>query len=257
MARPLKNSCDYFPHDADMRNHRKIKALRNKFGIEGYALWCMFLEFLTSNDNNRAVFSDLELELIAGDFNVSKELVSDFIQYCLQIDLLYLRDDFVGSASLSDRLEPVYLKRGKMRELALNKQSSETKETKATKKNKGTTKTENKNDPTLDFTTEINIDFDWFWNEYDKKVGDKAKLKKKWEKLTEEEREAIMEYIPPYKIAEPNKKYRKNPETFLNNKSWNDEIIQKTEKNEKSTINAKFNNANSIIDAMFNGTKGN
>lgn len=257
MARPIKNSCDYFPHDADMRNHRKIKALRNKFGIEGYALWCMFLEFLTSNDNNKAAFSDLELELIAGDFNVSKELVSDFIQYCLQIELLYLRDDFVGSASLSDRLEPVYLKRGKMRELALNKQSTERKETRGTKKNNETKRNENKNDTTLDLTEEINIDFEWFWNEYDKKVGDKRKLKKKWEKLAEQEREAIMIYIPAYKLSEPDKKYRKNPETFLNNRSWEDEIIHKTQKNEKSTINTKFNNANSIIDAMFNAKGSN
>ncbi len=34
-----------------------------------------------------------------------------------------------------------------------------------------------------------------------------------------------MLYIPKYKAAQPNKQYRKNPETFLNNKSWNDELI--------------------------------
>ena len=41
MARPKKNYCDYFPHDRDMRNHRKVKAIRTKFGPIGYAIWSM------------------------------------------------------------------------------------------------------------------------------------------------------------------------------------------------------------------------
>jgi|GEM_PF-5844362 len=49
MARPIKNSCDYFPHDKDMRNHKKIKAIRTKYGITGYAIWSMILEHLTGS----------------------------------------------------------------------------------------------------------------------------------------------------------------------------------------------------------------
>ena len=73
---------------------------------------------------------------------------------------------------------------------------------------------------------DINIDFEWFWNDYDKKVGAKDKLKKKWHKLSDEERQNAMNYIELYKEAVPDKQFRKNPETFLNNKSWNDEIIR-------------------------------
>lgn len=71
----------------------------------------------------------------------------------------------------------------------------------------------------------INIDFDVFWNLYDKKVGDKQKLIKKWENLKDEERELAIRHIPSYKIAQPEKKFRKDPQTYINNKSWNDEII--------------------------------
>ena len=75
-------------------------------------------------------------------------------------------------------------------------------------------------------TTDIlSVSFDDFWNLYDKKVGDKEKIKTKWEKLKDSEREAIMNHLPLYKKSQPNKKYRKNPATYLNNKSWNDEII--------------------------------
>ena len=71
----------------------------------------------------------------------------------------------------------------------------------------------------------LNVPFDDFWNLYDKKVGDKEKIKTKWGKLKGSEREAIMNHLPLYKQAQPNKKYRKDPATYLNNKSWNDELI--------------------------------
>jgi len=87
------------------------------------------------------------------------------------------------------------------------------------------TETENR---TITINENINIDFEWFWNEYDKKVGDKQKLKKKWNKLTDEERQNAMNYIDLYKQSVPDKQFRKNPETFINNKSWNDEIIRTT-----------------------------
>lgn len=71
----------------------------------------------------------------------------------------------------------------------------------------------------------INIPFSVFWDLYDKKVGYNEKLKKKWESLKDEEREKAIQHIPKYKLATPDKQYRKNPETYLNNKSFNDEIV--------------------------------
>jgi len=77
-------------------------------------------------------------------------------------------------------------------------------------------------------TKDINIHFDFFWDFYDKRVGEKGKIKKKWDKLTDEERQKAFNFIESYKIVQPDKQFRKNPETFLNNKSWNDEIIKPT-----------------------------
>jgi hypothetical protein len=81
----------------------------------------------------------------------------------------------------------------------------------------------------------INIPFQKFWDLYDKKVGDKVKLTKKWNTLSNKDREAIMSYIPKYKKTQPDKKFRKNPETFFNNQSWNDELV--------GTEDVKANNA--------------
>ena len=70
------------------------------------------------------------------------------------------------------------------------------------------------------------LSFEIFWDRYDKKVG-RPKCEKLWSKLTIEERKMCLDYIPLYKQAQPEKCYRKNPETFLRNKSWNDELIFK------------------------------
>jgi hypothetical protein len=78
--------------------------------------------------------------------------------------------------------------------------------------------------------TKINFQFEDFWNLYDKKVGDKDKISKKWQALTDPDRAAAINYIPGYIASRPDKQFRKDPTTFLNNKSWNDEIIQSNPK---------------------------
>jgi uncharacterized protein YdaU (DUF1376 family) len=84
---------------------------------------------------------------------------------------------------------------------------------------------DNENENVIKIEIEIYPTFDDFWEEYDKKVGKKEIIEKKWEKLPQKTKEEILRYIPNYKLSQPDKKFRKNPETFLNNESWNDEII--------------------------------
>jgi len=83
----------------------------------------------------------------------------------------------------------------------------------------------------------VSTDFDIFWNLYDKKVG-KNKTEKKWNLLSQEDRQVIIDCIPKYKKSKTveidgeqilQKQYMKNSETFLNNKSWEDEIIETSE----------------------------
>lgn len=67
--------------------------------------------------------------------------------------------------------------------------------------------------------------FDNIWDLYDKKVGCKDKLRKKWNSMSKADRKAATEYVPLYVIATEDKKYRKNFQTFLNQRGWEDEII--------------------------------
>lgn len=67
--------------------------------------------------------------------------------------------------------------------------------------------------------------FERAWNLYEKKVGCKEKLEKKWNSMSLKDRKAAIEYIPLYVISKPDKQYRKNFQTFLNQRGWEDEII--------------------------------
>lgn len=68
------------------------------------------------------------------------------------------------------------------------------------------------------------VAFDEWWNLYDKKI-DKAKCQKKWQKLTDEERMACIAATPAYVASTPDIRYRRHPMTYLNNKSWENQII--------------------------------
>lgn len=99
---------------------------------------------------------------------------------------------------------------------------------------------------------EINIEFEIFWDLYDKKVGDKEKLKKKWGGLKDNDRSKAIDHIPKYIEAQPEKKYRKDPATYLNNKSFNDEIITNAS-NQLHQPSIKYTGTSEArVDALYN-----
>jgi DNA replication protein DnaD len=110
----------------------------------------------------------------------------------------------------------------------------------------------NKNDKNVENEKELKtyMLFDAFWDAYDKKVGNKNKLIKKWNLLSSETQEKIMKHVELYKISQPNKKYRKNPETYFNNESWNDELIF-----EEKTEPIKTYPISDVMKDILNGTK--
>ena len=83
---------------------------------------------------------------------------------------------------------------------------------------------ENENEDLIEIIKEINVPFENFWNLYDKKE-DREKCERKWGALTNKERELCMERLPAYIESTPDKKFRRHPATYLNNKSWENEII--------------------------------
>lgn len=67
-------------------------------------------------------------------------------------------------------------------------------------------------------------EFSKWWNMYDKKRG-RDRCLTKWKKLRPSEQLACIEATPAYVASTPDKSFRKDPFTYLNQKAWNDEII--------------------------------
>lgn len=93
----------------------------------------------------------------------------------------------------------------------------------------------------------INISFENFWNLYDKKVGDKLKCEKKWNKLSDDIRQKIMDTLPKFKKQFRDKQFQPYPETYINQKRWNDEIILKVEQGKISEYKNSYEKAREIL----------
>jgi len=112
MARPKRHNADYFSHDAGMRNDPKVKALRNKFGNDGYAVWGMMLEVLTASDYFTRSIDEIEIEILSADFGIKPELFSEILSYMVRLRLLQTGDNCEYlSQKLSDRMQSVVDKR--------------------------------------------------------------------------------------------------------------------------------------------------
>jgi len=112
MGRPKKSNADYFSHDADMRNDRRLKALRQKFGIKSYAVYCMLLEILTDSDHIQLTLNEMEMELISGDMGIDSQELSDIIANMETLNLVQIdQDKMLRCKKLDERLSGVFVKR--------------------------------------------------------------------------------------------------------------------------------------------------
>lgn len=115
MARPKKNNAEFFTHDADMRNDVKIKALRRKFSHTGYAVWNYLLETLTDSDFFEVEWEEINIELLAADYDVSVGDLTEIVEYCVKIGLLQRAGDKLFSQALRQRFAPLIANRERKR----------------------------------------------------------------------------------------------------------------------------------------------
>jgi hypothetical protein len=89
-----------------------------------------------------------------------------------------------------------------------------------------------KHDPVIDTD---DYGFTEWWDMYGKKI-DRAKCEKKWEKLSFAEKRACIAATPAYVASTPDLQFRRHPMTYLNNKSWENQIIPRNNGTDKPTI---------------------
>jgi len=131
--------------------------------------------------------------------------------------------DFIGLTDKSKKWNSV----GKKSEYSEKNPSNVGKKSETDSEKNPTYNTTNTDKLTNDHELLVWPSFDDFWTAYDKKL-DRKSCEKKWSKITQSDREKIMHHVPLYVTSTPNKDYRKNPETYLNKKSWENEIINGT-----------------------------
>lgn len=127
VGRPQKLNADYFTHDKDMRDDPKVKALRRKYGLEGYAIYVMMNEVLTDSDYFVHDFDELSIELLAGDFNIETSRLIEVLHYCNKLQLLTIEGDTIRNYTLEKRFTPLLSKRERDRDRIIVSENTQSK----------------------------------------------------------------------------------------------------------------------------------
>ena len=111
MGRPTRKDADYFPHGIALRDHVEMKALRRKHGGIAYAVYCMMLEVLAGSHLQELEMTDLQYELLAGDFQVDETTLRKILAYMFKLNLFQSVEGMIRSQILDESLGPLWTKR--------------------------------------------------------------------------------------------------------------------------------------------------
>lgn len=115
MARPVKNTVDYFPHDAHTSEGRTVSILENNFGHEGYSAWFKLLERVSTTDNHViSIRNPEDMEFLAAKLRLSPERLKIILAKMADLDAIdkpLFESGQIWCQHLIDRLEPVYRNR--------------------------------------------------------------------------------------------------------------------------------------------------
>jgi len=264
MARPQRNNVDYFPFLCE--EGEKMFYLEETYGNDGFATFVKLLRELAKVDFHYLNLSKpSSMMFLSAKCKVSKEVLNSIISDLVELGKfdreLWEENSIIWCQDFIDSIQDAYSKRSNdcidrnslltlldslgVRKLSKKKPKPPKQPSKEPVNPQSIVEDTKENESIVEYR----IPFEKFWNLYDKKVGKKDKIQKKWESLSLEVQNKILEYIPKYKLSQPDKQYRKNPDTFFNNESWNDEIIIPTNNGKFSTpksrdeINREANDA--------------
>lgn len=230
----MKNNIDFYQHYATSDQHPKFKMLRVELGWAGEGkFWALNNRIAQSENCFLDISKKYNKAAIASDLDFTMKEFDEFISLLIK-DCELLTEDPPGVITTGIVQENLQRVQGNRESARMRKQRSLEKVLKGSGellKNSGDqnnkvkeSKVKGKNTPP------DNSLFDNFWSVYQKPVNKKACLSK-WNKLSVKTQGIILEILPGYILSTPDKKYRKNPLTYLNGESWDDEII--TESNSK------------------------
>ena len=111
MGRPRSINAEFFYHNKNYRDDSRIKAIRRKYGHEGYAICNMMTEALVEADLIQVELSDIKYEILAGDFVIDVQVLKGILEYAIKLDFFQFEDGFLRSRDLDKSLEGMWERR--------------------------------------------------------------------------------------------------------------------------------------------------
>lgn len=111
MARPPKTNAEYFPHVNDVRNGDEVKALRQVFKHEGYAIYLMYKEKICKSPHFKLENSGLHPAFHAADFDLPIDRLTEITEYLLKLELIQKEGDYIVCNQLEADLRSVLVRR--------------------------------------------------------------------------------------------------------------------------------------------------
>lgn len=117
MARAKKIGVDYYSHDVGAQKKQTVKALRSRFGNDGYAFWFILLELLGERDGLYMDCSDEATWIyLCTEVMIDEDKVTDMLNFLGRLGAidkdLWAVDKIIWCQNFTDRLADVFKKRG-------------------------------------------------------------------------------------------------------------------------------------------------
>ena len=106
---------------------------------------------------------------------------------------------------------------------------------------------ENENENRDIKTVELYPTFQDFWDLYDKKSGSKRKTEAKFKSLPHKIKLEIIDHLDQYILSTPDKQFRKDPITYLNNEGWEQEIINQNQNESQNKNNTDYSELKALV----------
>ena len=235
MARPKKQTVDYFPHDC---THKKtIFILEQRYGNDGYAFWFKLLELLGDTEKHYIDLNESEAwEFLQAKTHLSGDMckeILDLLSKLNAIDPELWQNKVIWSDNFIERIATVY-----------NNRRQETPEKPSFYKQKpssaGVSTKKTPQSKVKESKVKENIytdEFEEFWKHYPKKVG-KGEAFKMYQRLKKRPgNEVLIAMVKKYEQSPQWKRdsgqYIPNPATWLNQRRFDDEVDVKKEETQE------------------------
>lgn len=228
----------WFKHDSCANMDGKLQEILLDYGLEGYGLYWYCLELISGkvSKDNITFELDHDARIIARNTGSTVQKVQEMMGRFIDLGLFENNNGAITCYKLATRLDKSMTSNPEMREI-IGEITNQKKDlflaghdgvmTKSEKVMKDQIrsdqirldkiKKDNKRKKAIE-------EFESIWIMYERKGNKKTSLSK-YLKLKDEQKLKLSIHLPKYVESTPDKKFRKNFETYINQECWEDEIL--------------------------------